>query len=254
MPKPIETLAGADAEAFEDALTPFLGGYAKAAELAATGGSGLVGHSSGHAGGQIRTVQGKLREAVSVLDFMTAAQRTAVLLRNGAEDVTAAIQAAINAVLTPNGGALYFPDGLYPISAKLVIPFSVGWRIYGQSRNGVLIRQATNNTRIFSLETDLTHSWEISELSFEWATQQTTADTQSIAIFMGTGTATGNGFFNFQVRRCFFQKGFRAIASDVANSPAVWAARSAKIRWRGRCWARCSRPIPPLRWGSRTSR
>ncbi|PKB19295.1 pectate lyase-like protein [Novosphingobium kunmingense] len=163
-----------------------------------------------------RTVQDKLSETVSVLDFGAKG--------DGVADDTAAIQAAINAELTPNGGALYFPDGIYRITAKLVIPFATGWRIYGQSRRGTIIRQATSNTRIFSLESDLIHSWEIGHLSFQWAVNQPASNTQAVAIFLGTGAATSSGLFDWHVHHCVFHNGFRGVASDPSNSPAVWGA------------------------------
>lgn len=187
------------------------------AQLASTAdgdGSGKVGFSAASPGGGGRTVQDKLRESVSVKDFGAVG--------NGTTDDTAAIQAAINSVLNISGGALLFPAGTYKISAKLVIPFSTGWRISGAGSGATQIRQFTSNTRIFSFESENTHGWEISDLSFDWSTPQSTAQTNSIAIFFGTGTASPAGFYMWQVRGCTFTNGFRAIASDTANSPALW--------------------------------
>jgi hypothetical protein len=189
-------------------------------ELAATTeglGSSKVGFSA-VATSTGRTVQDKLRESISVKDFGAVG--------NGTTDDTAAIQSAINAVITPTGGGLYFPGGTYKITAKLVIPFSTGWRIHGESREGTRIKQFTSNTRIFSFETENTWGWEIAELSLGWNAQQTTANTQSVAIYFGTGApSSGNGFYDWQVRRISFSKGFRAIAADSANSPPLWGLK-----------------------------
>ena len=194
---------------------------ASASALASTGagqGAALVGYRVAATGGGGRTVQDKASEFVSVRDFGAVGDGTA--------DDTAAIQAALNATFSINGGSLYFPDGIYRITAKLVIPFATGWRIYGSSRGSTTIRQATANTPIFSLEGTLTHSWEISELTFTWASAQPAANTGAVAIRLGTGTS-GHTFFNWQVRRCTFYNGFRAIAADAVNSPSVWGVRIA---------------------------
>lgn len=162
------------------------------------------------------TVQAKLRETVSVKDFGAVG--------DGVTDDTAAIQAAITATLSINGGAVYFPNGTYKTTSAISIPFSTGWQIFGQSRGGVTVKQFTNNTAIFSLIGDLTHSWEISELSFSWNSAQASTNTNAIAIKMGSGVPSGNGIFNFQIRRCSFYNGFRAIAGDATNSIPIWGA------------------------------
>jgi Pectate lyase superfamily protein len=186
-------------------------------ELASTAaglGSGKVGFSALASGGG-RTVQDKLRESVSVKDHGARG--------DGVADDTAALQAAINAALTPVGGSLYFPHGTYKITAKLVIPFSAGWRMFGASREGCRIRQSTSNTRIFSFESENTHTWEISGLAFEWTTAQPIAQTNSVALFFGTGAPSiGAGFYQWHIRDCTFVNGFRAIAMDPANSSPLW--------------------------------
>jgi len=187
-------------------------------------GAALVGYRTAAAGATGRTVQDKVSESVSVRDFGA--------LGDGVADDTVAIQSAIDATLSINGGALFFPDGVYRITGKLVIPFATGWRIHGQSRGSATISQATANTPIFSLEGTLTHSWEIAELSFTWANAQPAANSNAIAIKMGSGVA-GHTLFNWQVRRCSFYNGFRAIAADAVNSPSVWGVRIADCNFGG---------------------
>jgi hypothetical protein len=190
-----------------------------AAQLASNAegeGSARVGFRASATSTTTRTVQDKLREIVSVKDYGAKG--------NGTTDDTSAIQSAINAVFSHAGGALYFPNGTYRISSKLVIPVSSGWRIFGESRHGARIKQYTANTQILSLEGDNTHSWAIENLYFEWSTAQPSANTQAVAIFMGTGAATSAGFYEWSVRDCTFNNGFRAIAADSSNSPPLWGA------------------------------
>ena len=186
---------------------------AKLASTLSGDGSALVGFRSSGAAAAGRNTQDKLRENVSVRDFGAVG--------DGVADDTAAIQATINATLSGTGGAILFPAGTYKITAKLVIPFSTAWHITGDSRGSSLIKQFTANTPIFSLEGNDTHSWEIRDLTFIWNTLQPGTNTNAIAIKMGTGTA-GHSFYNWQVRRCSFNNGFRSIAIDPVNSPSVW--------------------------------
>lgn len=73
------------------------------ADLAAPGGSALVGFQQSGAGAVARTIQDKLRESVSVKDFGAVG--------DGVANDTAAIQLALAAL--GNTGALYFPAGVY---------------------------------------------------------------------------------------------------------------------------------------------
>ena len=68
------------------------------------------------AGAIQRTVQSRLRDIVSVFDFMTAAQIADVQAETLTLDVTAAIQAAITQAYAVNG-AVFFPPGKYSVAA-----------------------------------------------------------------------------------------------------------------------------------------
>lgn len=81
------------------------------AQLAASGGSNLVGFLQSGVGAVATTTQAKLRESVSVKDFGA--------LGNGVADDTAAIQAALN--LGPYR-AIYFPAGTYVVTGLTVGP------------------------------------------------------------------------------------------------------------------------------------
>jgi hypothetical protein len=88
--------------------------------FASSSGSSLVGYIQGGTNSVATTVQSKLREVVSVFDFMTAAQIASVRARNGVEDVTSAIQNAIN-YFTTGQGTVFFPGGLYKVTSTITI-------------------------------------------------------------------------------------------------------------------------------------
>lgn len=79
------------------------------ANLAASGGSSLIGYTQGGTGAVPTTVQAKLRESVSVKDFGAVG--------DGLTDDTAAIQAAFNS----EKFHIYFPEGTYKFS-NLTVP------------------------------------------------------------------------------------------------------------------------------------
>ena len=91
------------------------GGATFSADLAnntdAAKGSSLVGYLPAGAGAVGRTVQDKLRDVVCVFDFMTPAEVTDVKAGTMALDVTAAIQAAMDAAKL-----VTFPAGAYKYS------------------------------------------------------------------------------------------------------------------------------------------
>lgn len=87
------------------------------AALQAASGAATIGFIQDAVGAVMRTLQDLLRERVSVLDFMTEAQRADVR-GAGALDVTAAVQAAITAAA---GKRLNFPAGAYKITSTLTV-------------------------------------------------------------------------------------------------------------------------------------
>jgi hypothetical protein len=89
-----------------------------ASSLAGSSASAGVGYLPSGTGAVASTVQEKLRERVSVLDFGAVG--------DGVADDTAAIQNAISAVVS---GTVYFPRGTYKTTATIYVPYGV--TIYG---------------------------------------------------------------------------------------------------------------------------
>ena len=109
-----------------------IGGAVTLAELAASGGSNLVGFLAAGTGADSRTVQSKLRDTISVLDF--GADST------GAVDSSGAFQEAINAIYSPAqnvgwGGTLLIPPGTYQIDSTLTIDKHINIEAYGARIN-----------------------------------------------------------------------------------------------------------------------
>jgi hypothetical protein len=100
--------------------------------LAATGtgqGADLVGYKAPFTGAVPRTQQNKNAECVSVFDFMTSAQITAIKTRSTTQDKianSASLQAAINAACA-NGFRLHLPAGDYRLGVCVDLTSTVGW-------------------------------------------------------------------------------------------------------------------------------
>ena len=95
------------------------------AAFAASSGSSLVGYLPAGTGAVATTVQTKLRQYVSVFDFMTSAQIADVQAGTLTVDVTSAIQAAIDAVFTAGGGGVFVPGGKYRITSSITVKKAV---------------------------------------------------------------------------------------------------------------------------------
>jgi len=103
----------------------------------------LVSFLQAGAGAVARTVQDKLRDTVSVFDFMTAAQIAGVKAPGFLVDVTVPINAAISS----GAREIFFPQGGYAISAPINIgATSVGVSLVGAGRQSTVIRNTGAGT------------------------------------------------------------------------------------------------------------
>jgi hypothetical protein len=81
------------------------------AAFAASSGSSLVGYLPPGTGAVATTVQAKLRQYISVMDFGATG--------NGITDDTTAINVTVSAVVAAGGGTVFFPPGTYLISSTI---------------------------------------------------------------------------------------------------------------------------------------
>lgn len=129
----------------------------------------LVAYTPAGSGAVATTAQVKLRQTVSVFDFMTSAQIADVKAGTATIDVTTPVQAALNA----NLGAVYFPKGTYFIN-PITIPggtyvktdgFDTVFKRNPASENGTrTIRVGGSNVEIESFA----FVGDISTGTFEW--------------------------------------------------------------------------------------
>lgn len=95
-------------------------------DIAASGGSGLIGFLQSGFGAILRSLQDKFRDQMSVFDFMTTSQIADVRAGTTLVDVTAAVQAAVNAAgASDKGQVLFFPAGRYMLTAPIIVPRGV---------------------------------------------------------------------------------------------------------------------------------
>ena len=113
-------------------------------------GSGISSNASGivydpaGTGAVATTVQTKLRESVSVLDFGAVG--------DGATDDTAAIQAAINAVNAAGGGTVLFPDPSPAYRITAPINFFSFMTLQGQSKSTRIFRDFVNGFALVGIQ------------------------------------------------------------------------------------------------------
>ena len=134
-----------------------------AADLAASGGSSMIGYMPAGTGAVATTVQSKLREVVSLADFIPAGTNTETT------DCSPYMQAA----LVAGGGGVFVPPGKYRMATQIALPNTTfyddkpGRTIFGH--NCQIIVDTT--TPLFSSDkisspTGYTSKWKFKDLSF----------------------------------------------------------------------------------------
>jgi len=120
-----------------------VGGAVTLQQLATSGGSALVGFLPAGPGADVRTVESKLRDFVSVKDFGATGLP--------GDDATLAINEAQAYLATVGGGTLYFPVGEYRVTAPIVMTRNVTYRGPGKAA----LQGANNKSKIFSTNSDI---------------------------------------------------------------------------------------------------
>lgn len=143
-----------------------------------------------------RTVQDKARETVSAFDFLSPAERTDVSSYTGALDVTAALQAALNAAWDSKRD-LFIPAGLYKVTGIVIPGTAAGrtraFRVYGQGggelfargeSGGTIIKQSGTTGSLVSNVQDLANAGngniEVAYIRFEGNSASPVIDFQTL--------------------------------------------------------------------------
>lgn len=87
--------------------------------LSGSGGSASIGFLQAGTGAVTRTAQSKMRDMVSVMDFIPVNLHAGIIARTGTTNVASYIQAAIDALNANGGGCLWFPAGRYYCTAEI---------------------------------------------------------------------------------------------------------------------------------------
>ena len=164
------------------------------AAVAASTGSSLVGFIQSGTGAVATTVQTKLRQTVSVFDFMTAAQIADVQSGTASIDCLAAFNAAqasfstaLDITYYSYGGTIYVPPGKYYLSGTFIIDRNIkligAGSPYGNDAGSSQLYFATNCDGI--LVADYRNSPNNK--------QGAGAVVQDLAIFPKTGGSSGSG-------------------------------------------------------------
>lgn len=159
----------------QDAIAEVDSEAAKVSTLTAGSGSAGIGFTAIGGSAVVRTVQAKLREAVSVKDFGAVG--------DGSADDTAAINAAIAAVSGQNTAYVYFPEGLYKVTSSINV-----------NRNQISLVGAGMSATVIRCHADGVNVFDVRRTAPDPISNVVISDMQ-IDIGGGVSTTTGAGIY-----------------------------------------------------------
>lgn len=178
-----------------------------------------ISYQRSETGSVARTVQAKLDESASVLDFGATG--------DGSTDDTAAIQAALN-----TGKSVYIPIGDYKVSATIYLT-AKGQRLYGESRvDSKIIRTNTTSPvlemkypRITIDNFTVKHSSLPDKSAIETARASSNVGQGALLYWPETDGVTGAGKGWHTIRNMVLQNGYTGIENDwSATESGVFSA------------------------------
>jgi len=179
------------------------------------------------------TVQVKLRQSVSVFDFLTSAQIADVQANTAAVNVTAGFQAAINYAQT-SGYGLYIPAGTYKTSTTLSITARI--HMFGDDAKTSTIQSTAAEAIVVTVASGYGNTFSHFH---DFGVEPTTAGTGTsgfvcrlvaggymsnfviervyigdfgvFGLVLDNSVANANGFFTCTIRRCWVTNGINLI-------------------------------------------
>lgn len=129
----------------------------------------LISYLPAGTGAVATTVEQKLRERISVFDFMTPAEIASVQARDLLVDVSSAVQKALNQAIAI-GAVVFFPAGSYRLDAGIILAnsdylFSGGMQGENASSTRIYFFNATVLEDMFYIDSDINY-FTISDLEF----------------------------------------------------------------------------------------
>lgn len=195
-----------------------------------TGGYSNINYTPAGTGAVTTTVQTKLLESVSVLDFMTPGQIIGCI--DGSVDVTAAITSAINAIkgtISTGSKSLFFPRGIYLVISQINITDLYGLTMYGEGSKASIIKYNATNDAIFYITTYSGNTFK--ELGFTSTVGKATHNNMAFK-FNGTGGGTECTFIN-----CDFVQFHTAIHTKSASvNDDVFTFNTCHFRYNSHVW------------------
>lgn len=207
----LKTAAGATIRTTDD-----IGGsdFGLRDDLAAPTGSSIVGHIASGAGAVATTAQRKLRERVSLFDYMTAGQIADSESGTATLDLSAAVTSAQAAIVS--GGTIELPPGDYKFNIDM--PGTKRFNLVGAGVRATTVRPYTAGTQVLSLGGNT--SWKyvvISDLTFIG-----TSAANSCAVQFGRTVYQSNDEYAGRVRFVNveftgFEKHIRKLYGNIGN-------------------------------------
>jgi len=166
----------------------------------------MVSYLPAGAGAVATTVQAKLRESVSVFDFIPTAEHASIIARTSTYNCITAITQAMQYVQDLGGGAVLFPAGTFPISSTIVaLKYVSLLGVYGETLvgtdgpGGTVFKWTGGNTG------NMLRVFDIRESTFSGFCLDGQSGTAVVGIFYSStaGSSAENHFFKFSIRECF---------------------------------------------------
>lgn len=121
-------------------------------------------------------------------------------------DDTAIIQAGLDALVAGTFDVISFQGNSYKITDTLTLGLAQNKTIRGVGRDTTRIIQHTDNIPIFQFTAENTFGLTWEGMSFEYSTQQTSADTDAICWNFDKAVGTGSGWYYWKMNDLAFRK------------------------------------------------